>query len=666
MNCAVSLHNVSKKFYIPHEKRTTLKEHFIHIFNKTKYESFHALNNISFNVKKGEFLGIIGANGSGKSTLLKIIAGIYNPSEGKVTVNGKISPFLELGVGFDPELSGTENVYLNGAVLGLSKKQIDKKYQAIVEFAEMERFMDMKVKNYSSGMFVRLAFSVAIQADADILIMDEVFAVGDASFQQKCFEVLRRLKELNKTIIFVSHDINTMRSFCNRILYLKNGQMHMIGDPNEAIDQYLYTDKAEKTPIVSTAVEKENEKVKITEITKVEFIDKFGYSNHTFFSEDPIIIRIHYFASIHIKNPIFGVQLMSENNECLFGTNTSISRFPIKEISGHGFIDFKIEKLHITFGKVMVTIAIRQENDDVHFDWKDKAYNFNVIRNNNNIGNISLNISFELNTTNINNNQELLKQKIEEGFFLQHVNPKYFNMFDETWDVLFLIDACRYDLFAKNNNLINGKLTKKISIASCTPEWAKKSMVNHDLSQIIYISANPFISRAYLIEKEKMDINFFLLEELWDIDWDKKLKTVLPKKVTTLALKLHKKYPDKKLFIHYIQPHHPFIGENGLTESGWEDSRNNLLGKINNNNKELNIYDQLKEGKVTKEQVWKAYQGNFDLILKEIKNNLIHFKGKKIISSDHGDCFGEYGIYAHPGGTYVPELIEVPWFEIKE
>ena len=240
MKYTISVQKVSKEFHIPHEKKTTLKEHFINIFNKTTYESFNAIKDVSFSIRKGEFIGIIGANGSGKSTLLKMIAGIYNPSSGKITVHGKISPFLELGVGFNPELSGKENVYLNASVLGLSKQQIDERYESIVDFAELERFMDMKVKNYSSGMFVRLAFSVAIQVNADVLIMDEVLAVGDTHFQKKCFNVFRKFKEEGKTIILVTHDISSIRRFCDQCLYLKKGQLISKGSPEKIIAEYIY------------------------------------------------------------------------------------------------------------------------------------------------------------------------------------------------------------------------------------------------------------------------------------------------------------------------------------------------------------------------------------------------------------------------------------------
>ena len=192
---AIKVENVSKTFRIPHEKITSLQSAFVNAFHKNGYEEFKALDNVSFEVKKGEFFGIIGRNGSGKSTLLKILAGIYIPDQGNVKISGLISPFLELGIGFNLELSGRDNVYLNATVLGLTKKEIDQKFDDIVEFSELRRFIDQKVKNYSSGMQVRLAFSVAIHANRDILLMDEVLAVGDTNFQSKCLEEFNKYRD---------------------------------------------------------------------------------------------------------------------------------------------------------------------------------------------------------------------------------------------------------------------------------------------------------------------------------------------------------------------------------------------------------------------------------------------------------------------------------------
>lgn len=234
---AIKVEHVSKTFKIPHEKISTMRGAFVNAFKKKTYEEFKALDNINFEVKKGEFFGIIGRNGSGKSTLLKILAGIYQLDDGKIEINGRISPFLELGIGFNPDLSGRDNVYLNGIVLGLSKKQIDEKFNDIVAFSELKRFIDQKLKNYSSGMQVRLAFSVAIYANRDILLMDEVLAVGDANFQKKCYKYFNQTKG-EKTVLFVSHDVENMRKFCERTMVLNDGKIFTLEETNSAIKKY--------------------------------------------------------------------------------------------------------------------------------------------------------------------------------------------------------------------------------------------------------------------------------------------------------------------------------------------------------------------------------------------------------------------------------------------
>ncbi len=236
---AIKVENVSKTFKLPHEKTTSIKSAFINFYKRNKtYEKQQALEDISFEVKKGEFFGIVGRNGGGKSTLLKLLAGIYTPSKGSITLNGKLTPFIELGVGFNQELSGRENVFLNGALLGFNRKEMDAMYDDIVEFAEIERFMDQKLKNYSSGMQVRLAFSIATRTNSDILLIDEVLAVGDASFQQKCFEYFEYLKDKKATIILVSHDMGAVMRFCTRALLIEDGKIKNIGDPDEVAGQY--------------------------------------------------------------------------------------------------------------------------------------------------------------------------------------------------------------------------------------------------------------------------------------------------------------------------------------------------------------------------------------------------------------------------------------------
>jgi ABC-2 type transport system ATP-binding protein len=237
-NIAISVKYLYKTFRIPHQKITSMRGAFVNAFRQKTYEEFKALDNITFQVQKGEFLGIIGRNGSGKSTLLKILAGVYIGDSGEVIINGRISPFLELGIGFNLELSGRDNIYLNATVLGLPLREINRRFDSIVDFSETRRFIDQQVKNYSSGMKSRLAFSVAIHANRDILLMDEVLAVGDIAFQEKCFDIFRKFKKNGRTILLVTHELSVVEDFCDRALILDQSKIVNEGDPIEMVDQY--------------------------------------------------------------------------------------------------------------------------------------------------------------------------------------------------------------------------------------------------------------------------------------------------------------------------------------------------------------------------------------------------------------------------------------------
>lgn len=236
---AISIQEVEKSFSIPHERHDSIKSGILNFGRKkSKNSIYQALNGVSFEIKKGEFFGIVGRNGSGKSTLLKMIAGIYKPNSGKIETKGRIVPFIELGVGFNPKLTGRENVFLNGAMLGMKRSYIEKNYKKIVEFAELENFMDQQLKNYSSGMQVRLAFACATFARAEILLVDEVLAVGDAAFQRKCFDHFRKLKSEGQTVVFVSHNMESVREFCDRAVLIEKGEVTKIGSADEVAESY--------------------------------------------------------------------------------------------------------------------------------------------------------------------------------------------------------------------------------------------------------------------------------------------------------------------------------------------------------------------------------------------------------------------------------------------
>jgi len=239
---ALTLQGISKAFTIRYNRADSLKSKFIGIFNtryREKKRTLWALKGLDLEVYRGETLGLIGANGSGKSTLLRIIAGIFPPTEGRLSVNGTVVPMIELGVGFHPELTGKENIYLNASLYGLSKKEVDKIYSKIVDFSELKDFIDTPIKNYSSGMYMRLGFSIAVHIEPDILLIDEIFAVGDEHFQRRCIKKMEAFKEAKKTIIFVSHNAAAIQSMCDRVCLLNQGKIHFIGPPKEAIARYL-------------------------------------------------------------------------------------------------------------------------------------------------------------------------------------------------------------------------------------------------------------------------------------------------------------------------------------------------------------------------------------------------------------------------------------------
>jgi ABC-type polysaccharide/polyol phosphate transport system ATPase subunit len=238
MAVAIEATGISKRFQIPHEQRTMFKEYFLHPFKRVTYEDNQALRGLDVTVDAGEFFGVIGPNGSGKSTLLKILAGIYRADSGVVRINGKVSPFIELGVGFNLDLNARDNVRITATLLGLSKRELRKRFDDIIAFSELERFVDQKLKNFSTGMIVRLAYSIAIQTPFDILLLDEVLAVGDEAFQQKCYATFDRMRAEGKTVVFVSHDLESIARFCDRVLLLERGRVAAIGPPDEVVAAY--------------------------------------------------------------------------------------------------------------------------------------------------------------------------------------------------------------------------------------------------------------------------------------------------------------------------------------------------------------------------------------------------------------------------------------------
>jgi lipopolysaccharide transport system ATP-binding protein len=433
---AISVKNVSKQFSIPHEKISSIKLAFVNLFKKNSSEDFYALKDVSFEVKKGEFFGILGRNGSGKSTLLKILAGVYTANKGHIHLNGLVSPFLELGIGFNPELSGRDNIYLNATVLGLTEKEIDAKFDSIVAFSELERFIDQKIKNYSSGMQVRLAFAVSIHANREILLMDEVLAVGDSNFQSKCLREFAKYKEQGKTVILVTHDIGTVQRYCDRAMLLRNGEVAMIGPAEEVGNEYIYQNmsdeekriikeqeqakiKAEKDMVQAQIeaeklkgkaleeekarleVEKqrqaeeqkrleEERKNKVAEITGVEFLDKDGKAKNTFETGGDISIRIYF--NVNKSAPVlnFGLAIFSEESGYLLGINTAIDKMPIEKYLRQGYFEVCYNRIPLRGQTYYIMASIFGERGSVNYDFLSKSKIFKIFSTKENHGFIEL------------------------------------------------------------------------------------------------------------------------------------------------------------------------------------------------------------------------------------------------------------------------------------
>jgi ABC-type polysaccharide/polyol phosphate transport system ATPase subunit len=328
---AVIVDGVSKRFRVPHERTHTLKERVLHPLRRSAADEFEALKDISFEVQPGEFFGIVGRNGSGKSTLLKCLAGIYRADEGSMYLSGRLSTFIELGVGFNPDLAARDNVILNATMLGLSPAEARRRFEQVIEFAELEEFVDLKLKNYSSGMHVRLAFSVMIQVDADVLLIDEVLAVGDASFQRKCFDVFHRLREQGKTILFVTHDMGAVKQFCHRALLLERGEVRIIGEPERVGNHYMElnfgrdrTAEGQAAQDAGEAAEPVEERFgdQSAEIIDAWFADGDGRPTDHIAQGDPCHVRVRVRFHEAAERPTVSFVLENEQRLPLFATST--------------------------------------------------------------------------------------------------------------------------------------------------------------------------------------------------------------------------------------------------------------------------------------------------------------------------------------------------------
>ncbi len=316
---------LSKAFRVPHERYHTLKERALHPFRARAFDVVNAADEVTFEVAQGEFFGIVGRNGSGKSTLLKCLAGIYRIDSGSLVVDGRLSPFIELGVGFNQELTARDNVIINAVMLGLSRSEARERYDDIVEFAELEEFMDLKLKNFSSGMQVRLAFAVAIQVDAEILLIDEVLAVGDAAFQQKCFAEFARLKASGRTIVFVTHDMGSIERFCDRAMLLERGRMVDIGVPSSIARQYNELNfRTVRGEAIKTGGPEALRQPVVAEVVAAAFETPDGERIVSQQQGEPCCVRMDVRFHAPAEDPLFSIALTDEAGRLVFAGGTSL------------------------------------------------------------------------------------------------------------------------------------------------------------------------------------------------------------------------------------------------------------------------------------------------------------------------------------------------------
>lgn len=380
----IEVENVSKIYKMYAHNNDRLKE-ALHPFKKKYHEDYYALKNISFKIEKGTTVGFIGQNGSGKSTLLKILTGIIPPNEGNVRVNGKISALLELGTGFNPELTGIENVYFNGTILGYTRKEIDAKLDEIIQFAEIGDFINQPVKTYSSGMFVRLAFSVAINVDPDILIIDEALSVGDAYFQVKCMNRMKQFKDLGKTILFVSHDPSAVKTLCDEAYLLDSGTIIDSGKPDKVFDYYnslISLKKEEKNLIDKEKLRLRTGNKKI-EILDVKMYNKDGVDTDTFISGESIRIELIVIANETVLDPTFGIAIKDRLGNDIFGINNYLLQEELGEfIEGRKYsISYSFD---LNLGVNIYSLTVASHTNSNHllesYDWINSFSTLKVVQ----------------------------------------------------------------------------------------------------------------------------------------------------------------------------------------------------------------------------------------------------------------------------------------------
>jgi ABC-2 type transport system ATP-binding protein len=371
---AVVVDGVTKSFRLYSDRNQSLKASILR-GGRASYEEFKALDDVSLEIPAGTTYGLVGENGSGKSTLLKCIARILRPDAGSVTAHGKMAALLELGSGFHPELSGRENVYLNGSILGLSRKQLDATFDEIVDFAGIEQFIDQPVKNYSSGMYVRLGFSIAINVDPDILLVDEVLAVGDAAFQRKCMEKFAAYRAAGRTVVVVSHDTGSMRLLCDEVAWLEHGRVVKTGRPDEVVDDYIDDGHEDRTQTEDGGTRWGSGEGRIE---RVELLDASGSSTTRVRTGAPMTVRLHWSAGQRIVQPVFGLALETLDGYYLWAHHSRDGDAVPDAIEGSGHVDLVVDRLMLQPGTFDVSASLNDYACQHVYDYRRRTLRFDV------------------------------------------------------------------------------------------------------------------------------------------------------------------------------------------------------------------------------------------------------------------------------------------------
>jgi lipopolysaccharide transport system ATP-binding protein len=391
---AISLRNVSKRFRLRRGRQvSTVKDLFVRLFVGGRGhglfagEELWALQDVTLALGRGRMVGIVGSNGSGKSTLLKLLGGILKPTVGELSVRGRVSALIELGAGFHPEFTGRENIYINGVLLGLSRAEIRARFDEIVDFAGLQAFIDSPVKTYSSGMYMRLGFAIAVTVDPDVLLIDEVLAVGDEAFQHRCVGKIQEFKARGKTIVLVSHDLGSIERLCDEAVWLEGGRLQAHGETRAVVGHYLDHVAREEARALGVEHAEAESAVRAesaarwgsreVELTRVHLSDADGHERYLFETGEPCTVHLAFRAHRPVEDPVFGVGVFRKDGICCYGTNTALEGLTLGKLDGEGVVTMAIERLELVEGEYLLDVAVHAR-DGHPYDYHSRLYAFAV------------------------------------------------------------------------------------------------------------------------------------------------------------------------------------------------------------------------------------------------------------------------------------------------